>query len=69
MDSKDIEISGLVMRQTKEAIRFSDGTVTEWIAKSLIIEPEELKDAQAEISNKLIELTIPEWVAIQKGFV
>lgn len=61
-DSSEIEISGVIQRQTGQAVLFSDGIIEEWLPKSLIVEMEPLE-------NGLVEITIPEWLAIEKGFV
>lgn len=61
-DVSTIEISGIIERQTSHAVLFSDGILEEWLPKSRIIEQEDL-------GKGMVELTIPEWLAIEKGFI
>ena len=56
-------ITGEVRIVSDFAISFYDGARTEWIPKSLVEDP-----AEFEI-GKTIELLIPEWLAIEKGFI
>jgi len=66
MRKNDIEISGMIIKDTKYAILFNDGEVEVWIPKSQIsnlesINLEEDKDAQ--------DLEVPEWLARRNGLI
>lgn len=55
-----IDIAGELVPpyETEKAFRFFDGKTTEWIPKSLCEWDEEIK-----------EMTMPEWLAEEKGFI
>jgi len=53
-----IEISGEVQGDSDKAYRFYDGKKTEWIPKS-----------QCEWDTKDKIMQMPEWLAIDKGFL
>lgn len=53
-----IDIEGEVKGESEKAYRFYDGSKTEWVPKSQVE-----WDAQEKI------MTMPEWLAIEKGFV
>lgn len=55
---KLVDISGDVKRETDKAFHFYDGARTEWIPKS-----------QCEWDPDDNTMTMPEWLAIDKGFV
>lgn len=53
-----VDIEGEVKGESEKAYRFYDGSKTEWVPKSQVE-----WDAQEKI------MTMPEWLAIEKGFV
>lgn len=53
-----IEIAGEIRGETEKAYRFYDGKVTEWVPKS-----------QCEWDEKDKTMQIPEWLAMDKGFI
>jgi len=55
------ELSGIIKRETANAVLFSDGILEEWIPKKFVID-------RMPIENGLTELHIPEWLAIERGF-
>lgn len=62
MANRETEIFVEIKTETDKAYLASDGDVTEWIPKSQVSHFEEKPDGHAE-------LTIPEWLATEKGFV
>lgn len=52
------EIAGEIRGETDKAYRFFDGKVTEWVPKS-----------QCEWDEKDKTMQIPEWLAMDKGFL
>jgi len=63
-DDEFVEIEGTILRQTGNAIHFDDGNITAWIPKSQIQET----DFSTE-KDELVEITIPEWLAFEKGLI
>ncbi len=61
-EARTVELSGLVLRGTTSAILFSDGINEEWIPRSRVL-------AIESSPGGLVDILIPEWLAIQKGFV
>lgn len=62
-NKKTVEVDVEVLRETMSAILVSDGGKQEvWIAKSQII------DGDPEV-GKHVTITIPEWIAREKGLV
>lgn len=61
-EARTVEIAGLITRQSTLAVLFSDGIMEEWLPKSQIIE-------QNPLENGMVELVVPEWLAIERGFV
>lgn len=57
MKEKLIDIACKILNETDKAIRIDDGTKKEWLPKSQI---EDNKDGT---------VTMPEWLAIEKGFI
>ena len=58
----DVEVTVTVLRETDSALLVRDGLSEEWLPKSQIRDRTKLKgDAE--------ELTIPEWLALQKGLI
>ncbi len=60
MDSKLIEICGDIKNDTENAILLSDGVSEDWLSRSQI--------KIRKLSNGY-EITMPEWLAIKKGFI
>ena len=63
--SKETEICLEVIRETEKAYQVSDDgqETTQWIPKSLV-EPE-----QACGAGDTVVFTMPEWLAVEKGFI
>ena len=57
-----VEITVEVKRETSFAVLANDGDVEAWVPKSQISRREKIKRGVEEI-------TVPLWLAIQKGFV
>lgn len=57
-----VELTGTVEEETTLAILFDDGDVQEWIPKSKI-------ESQEEDEDGLTTIEIPEWMAVEKGFL
>ena len=53
-----VEVSGQVVGETEKAFRFYDGNSTVWLPKS-----------QVEWDAETKEMTIPEWLALEKGLI
>jgi len=53
-----IELTGTVKHETADAYLFSDGDVEVWLPKSL---------CEWDLAAK--EMTLPEWLAIDRGLV
>ena len=53
-----IEVSGELHGETERAYRFFDGATTVWLPKS-----------QCEWDEQTSMLTIPEWLALEKGLI
>lgn len=53
-----VDITGEVRSETERAWRFFDGTKTEWVPKS---------QCEWDADNKT--MTMPEWLAMEKGFI
>jgi len=62
-DKNYVELDVELIAETERAIKVSDGTTEEWIPKS------QLEDEYETLQNGLIRIIIPEWLAIDKGFV
>jgi hypothetical protein len=56
--SKIIEIEGEVHGETENAYRFFDGETTAWLPKS-----------QCEWDDEDETMQMPEWLALEKGFI
>jgi hypothetical protein len=61
---ESIKISGEIFAETEKAILFFDGGDADWIPRSQIIEIEE-----SNHFPEVVTITIPEWLAIEKGFI
>lgn len=57
MKEKLIDIDCKILNETDKTIRIDDGTKKEWLPKSQIE------------NNKDGTVTMPEWLAIEKGFI
>lgn len=60
-----IEICGEIMHDTPLAILFHDGKAVEWIPKSQVSET----DPDPYEFGQIVTITIPEWLAFEKGFI
>ena len=58
MSNKEIEIAVEVMAESDKAYRLYDGNVTEW----------QISD-YCETDGKIESVFIPEWLALEKGFI
>ena len=58
-----VEITVDIIKRTPMAVLVDDGDVQEWIPLSLIDEEIDEDD------NIAVEISIPEWLAIDKGFI
>ena len=63
--NKDVDISVEVKHETKAAVLVTDGDKEVWLPKSLIKEGFEL----TYIKDKVIELTLPEWLCLKNGLI
>jgi len=59
---EDVEIDVTVINETEFAVLVNDGDIEAWVPKS------EIKD-YSEVPHKDTTITIPEWLAIEKGFI
>jgi hypothetical protein len=53
-----VDVAGLIVGETEKAWRFNDGTKVEWLAKS-----------QCEWDEEAKVMTMPIWLAYEKGLV
>lgn len=53
-----VDIAGDIKDETEKAYRFFDGTRTEWLPKS-----------QCEWDERDKTMTMPEWLALEKGLI
>ena len=58
-----VELEGYIKAQTDKAILFDYEDVEDWIPKS------QLESSDALVEETLISITIPEWLAKEKGFM
>jgi len=68
LDQPTVMLTCEVKQQTKDAVLLKVGDQTEWCPRSLIEEPytdDELIDAR--LSGSDLHVTIPQWLAEQKG--
>lgn len=66
MSGPKTEISGEIRRETAQAVLFFDGTREVWLPKSQI----KIEDKDGFVlGGKLIEVTLPEWLARDKGLI
>ena len=56
-----IELELEIIRETRLAVRFSDGDREEWIPKSLI-------EYEGKVGETVVVM-MPEWVAFDNGFI
>lgn len=57
----DVEIFGRVKGKTELAILLYDGVITDWLPRSQI--------AVESHTDGMVRVTMPEWLAEQKGFL
>jgi len=62
---EDVDIDVRIVHETEFAILVNDGDTEDWIAKSLV----KNFDWDPDYIGKDVTITIPERVAIKKGFV
>lgn len=62
-DGNFVELDLQREAETAKAILVSDGITKEWIPKS------QLEDDPENLGNGLVRIIMPEWLAIDKGFV
>ena len=62
--NNDIEIFCTLVHETERAVLVNDGTREVWLAKSTITSPKEFPEP-----GKNFELTLPEWLAEEKGLI
>lgn len=63
MSNETVEITAEVKRETDDAFLLSDGDTKEWFPKS------ELDHSPDPQVGDVIAFEMPEWLAIEKGFV
>ena len=63
MDKDNFELSVEVVRKTEKAIYIDDGTVKAWVPLSMVKTEDEIE------LGKTITITIPQWLATDKGFI
>ena len=63
-----VEVDADIVRQTELAICIYDGSKTVWLPKSQLIDPAPDEIGEYRDGDSLI-ITIPEWLAIEKGLV
>lgn len=58
------EISGIIKRDepSEDAILFSDGDREEWLPRS------QIEVGETDPRTKLTNVTMPEWLAVDRGF-
>lgn len=62
MIADTIEITAEIVRETAAAILIFDGDREVWLPKSMVVEWHELEKG-------IVELTLPEWLAFEKGLI
>ena len=62
-DQNYVELDLKQVHETDAAILVSDGITKNWVPKS------KLEDDPEHLDNGLIRIVIPEWLAIDKGFI
>jgi hypothetical protein len=65
---KMVEVAVEIKVSTDKAILVSDGSEEIWVPISQVKELENVSDLEEAIAN-LEVITIPEWLAIQKGLI
>lgn len=63
MSNREVEISGEVRRETTKAYLWWDGKVEAWVPKS------QISDLTEERDGSISSIFIPEWLALEKGFL
>lgn len=61
-DNDPVKIDCRIVHSTAKAVKIDDGKVIEWVPKSAIEEEDDLDENTKSI-------TIPEWMAKEKGFI
>ena len=62
-DNDPIEITVVIIRETDAALLLNDGTSKEWVPKSQISYPD------GAGPGDMVEVTMPEWLAQDRGFI
>ena len=63
MGNQEIEISGEVKAETIKAYLWFDGKTEAWVPKS------QISDLCEERDGRITSIFIPEWLAVEKGFL
>ena len=58
-----VELELELEHESEKALLVSNGITTEWVPKS------QLEDDPEHLKNGLVRIIVPEWLAVQKGFV
>lgn len=70
MPRPTITVSVMLMRCTDKALCVSDGDVKDWIPKSQVTLGDcKVDDFDDMIPGHVYDITIPEWMAQEKGFI
>ena len=65
-DREPVEVICYITHETEEAYLLHDGDRQEWVPKSQISSIEIV--SSDEVGN-VVEVTMPEWMALKKGFI
>lgn len=63
-NKETVDISGEIHAETDKAILFFDGADSDWIPRSQILHEEESNHFPG-----IVTITIPEWLAKEKGYI
>lgn len=61
--TEEVEICAEILHETTQAYWITDGDIKEWVPKSQVD-----LDQDGEVGDT-VNFTMPEWLAIEKGFV
>lgn len=65
-DDEVVEVDCHVIKETEKALLLNDGKIESWVPKSLV---EDMSFHKETDIQKTCTVTMPEWLAIDKGFV
>jgi len=68
MGQDEIEVTVNLVSETENAIQINDSKRTMWIAKSQIFSHRTISEKTFD-TDAVIEIVIPEWLAIEKGLL